>query len=121
MTIEWRKRTLERAEYISDLDLIAVTPDSGFAAFCICWLAQDANGDIAGQIEPLGVHAEFRKLGLGRAILLGGLKQLKAKGARHIYLFTDSDRNAALRLYKSVGFQVIQNILMYRKDYDATR
>ena len=119
MTIEWRKRTLERTEYIPELDLVVVAPHGELAAFCICWLAQDANGDIAGQIEPLGVLAEFRKLGLGRAILLEGLKRMHSKGAKSIYVQTESHRNAAFRLYESVGFCVIQDILMYRKDYDS--
>lgn len=117
MTAEWRNHTLQRPEYISDLDLVAVAPNGQLAAFCICWLAKDAKGDVSGQIEPLGVHEKFRKLGLGRAIISEGLKRLKAKGAKHIYVYTDRDRNAALRLYESIGFRVLHDILLYRKDY----
>ncbi|HKY55537.1 MAG TPA: GNAT family N-acetyltransferase [Anaerolineales bacterium] len=117
MTIEWRHRTLEHPEYISNLDLVAVAPDGQLAAFCICWLATDAEGEIAGQIEPLGVRAEFRQSGLGRAILLEGLKRLSSKGATRVYVQTESHRNAAFRLYESIGFHIIQNILIYRKDY----
>jgi mycothiol synthase len=117
MTVAWRGRTLQRPEYIPDLDLVAVAPNGQLAAFCICWLGKDANGQIAGQIEPFGVRAEFRKLGLGGAILSEGLKQLKARGAQRSYVQTESHRNAAFRLYESVGFRVAQKILMYRKDY----
>jgi ribosomal protein S18 acetylase RimI-like enzyme len=117
MTLEWRKRTLQRPEYIPDLDLVAVAPDGQFAAFCICWLAKDMNGEVGGQIEPLGVHADFRKLGLGRSILLEGVKQLRAKGAQRIFVQTDNYRDAAFKLYESAGFRVLHEILMYRKDY----
>lgn len=117
MTIEWRMRTLERSEYIPDLDLVAVTPKGELAAFCVCWLAKDINGEVFGQIEPMGVHADFRKLGLGRAILLEGLKRLIAEGARHIYVQTDNYRDSAFKLYESAGFTVMHDILMYRKDY----
>ena len=117
MTIGWRSRALQRPEYIPDLDLVVVAPDERLAAFCVCWLTKDSDGRIGGQVEPLGVHADFRKLGLGRAILVEGLKRLRAKGAESIYVQTDNYRNAAFRLYEAVGFQVIQDILMYRKDY----
>lgn len=118
MTTEWRQRTLQRPEYVPDLDLVAVAPDGQLASFCICWLYKDTNGNVSGQIEPLGVHADFRKLGLARAILVEGLKRLSAKGVTQIYVQTDNYRNAAFHLYESVGFRVIQDILMYRKDYE---
>lgn len=118
MTVEWRNRTLQRPEYIPDLDLVAVAPNGQLAAFCICWLAKDEKGTISGQIEPLGVHAEYRRLGLGQAILSEGLRRLQSKGAGQIYVQTDHYRNAAFKLYESSGFHVIQDILMYRKDYE---
>ena len=118
MTVEWRQRTLQRPEYISDIDLVAVAPNGQLAAFCICWLAKDSNGNVSGQIEPLGVHADFRKQGLARAILVEGLKRLSANGAQKIYVQTDNFRNAAFKLYESAGFHVTQEILMYRKDYE---
>ena len=118
MTTEWRQRTLQRPEYISDIDLVAVAPNGQLAAFCICWLARDTNGNISGQIEPLGVLADFRKLGLGRAILVEGLQRLSAKSVQHIYVQTDNYRDAAFKLYESTDFHVKHDILMYRKDYE---
>jgi len=118
MTIEWRKCTLERPEYIPDLDLVAVAPNGQLAAFCICWLTKDGRGNVSGQVEPLGVHTDYRKMGLGKAILAEGLKRLSAKGAAHIYVHTDNYRNAAFNLYTSSGFQVMHNILIHRKDYE---
>jgi ribosomal protein S18 acetylase RimI-like enzyme len=116
MTAEWRTRTLRHPDYVPDLDLVAVAPDGRLAAFCVCWLNKNS-GQVSGQIEPLGVHADFRKLGLGRVILSEGLRRLHLHGASRIYVETDSYRNAALELYESVGFEVIQDVLVYRKDY----
>ena len=117
MTVEWRKRTLQRPEYIPELDLVTVAPNGRLAAFCICWLAQDRKGNISGQIEPLGVAAAYRRLGLGQAILSEGLRRLQSRGATHIYVQTDKYRDAAFKVYESSGFHGLQDILMYRKDY----
>ena len=121
MTVEWRKRTLRRPEHIPDLDLVAVAPDGRLAAFCVCWLNKNPEEKRSGQVEPLGVHKDLRKLGLGRAIVSEGVRQLQFHGAHRIYVETDNYRNAALELYESVGFRVIQDVLVYRKDYDDTQ
>ena len=118
MTVEWRQRTLQRPKYLPELDLVIAAPNGQLVAFCIGWLAQDIHGEISGQIEPLGVHADFRTLGLGKAILAEGLKRLRAKSAKHIYVQTDNFRDVAFKLYGSAGFHVLHNILMYRKDYE---
>lgn len=118
MTVAWRNRTLQRPEYVPDLDLVAVAPNGQLVAFCVCWLAENPNGDCRGQVEPLGVHPEYRRLGLGQAILSEGLKRLQSGGAKQIYVQTDNYRDAAFKLYESSGFRVIKNILMYRKNYE---
>jgi ribosomal protein S18 acetylase RimI-like enzyme len=117
MTLGWRSRTLHQAQYVADLDLVAVAPDGGLVAFCICWLDTETD-PVSGQVEPLGVHPDWRKSGLGRAILSEDLRRLQSHGASQIYVETDSYRNAALELYESAGFRVIRDILVYRKDYE---
>ena len=112
MTTEWRGRTLCHPAYIPDLDLVAVAPDGRLAAFCICWLHEDS-----GQIEPLGVRVDLCELGLGRAVLVEGLRRLHLHGASQVYVETDRYRNAALALYESAGFRVVRDVLVYRKDY----
>ena len=119
MTVAWRKRTLQRPEYVPELDLVAVAPNGQLAAFCVCWLTENPNRDCRGQVEPLGVHPEYRRLGLGRAILWEGLKRLQSRGAQQIYVQTDNYRDAAFKLYESSGFRVQENILMYRKNYEG--
>ena len=116
MTLEWRARTLQQPEYVADLDLVAVDPAGRLAAFCICWLKQNTGADAYGQVEPMGVHEDFRGLGLGRSILSEGLQRLHLLGAQQVYVETDSYRNAAFHLYESVGFRVAHRVLVYRKD-----
>jgi mycothiol synthase len=116
MTVEWRARTLRRPEYIPDLDLVAVAPDGRLVAFCVCWL--NRNGE-EGQVEPLGVHQDFRRLGLGWAILSEGLRRLHLYGAGRVYVETDHYRDAAFELYESTGFRVMKDVLVYRRDYEG--
>lgn len=119
MTVEWRSRTLRHPLYIPDIDLVAVAPDGRLAAFCICWLNPDLGGTARGQVEPMGVHPDFRKLGLGQAILTENLRRLVQHGAEQLFVETDSYRGPALELYESVGFQVIRDVWIYRKDYES--
>jgi ribosomal protein S18 acetylase RimI-like enzyme len=117
MTAEWRARTLRCPEHIPDTDLVIVAPDGRLAGFCIGWLNRDVTGEAVGHIEPLGVHADFRGQGLGRAVLSECLRRLYRRGARYILIETDNYRAAALDLYESVGFHLIQDVLVFRKEY----
>ena len=114
MTVDWRTRTLNHPDYTPELDIVVEAPDGRLVAFCICWFDKQA---MAGQVEPLGCHKDFRQYALGRVALSEGLSRLQSLGARNILVETDSYRNTAFRLYESFDFQVDQNVLVYRKDY----
>ncbi len=117
MTAGWRKRTLLHRVYLPDLDLVVEAPDGRLAAFCIGWFCDNVGGKPAGRIEPLGVHKDFRTPGyLGRAVLGEVLRRLQAHGAASIFVETDNYRNTALALYENVGFKVIKDVLVYRRD-----
>jgi ribosomal protein S18 acetylase RimI-like enzyme len=117
MTLEWRGRTLRRPEYLADLDLVAVAPGGRLAAFCVCWLHKGLDNQTSAQIEPFGVHSEFRGLGLGRAVLSEALRRMYHHGVDNVYAETDKQRRAALALYEAVGFRLLQDVLVFRKDY----
>jgi len=109
-----RARTLQHPDYRPDLDLVVEAPDGRLVAFCICWFNEST---LQGQLEPLGSHKDFRQFALGRVALSEGLRRLQSLGAQEILVETDNYRNTALRLYESFDFQVIQDVLVYRKDY----
>ena len=58
-----------------------------------------------GGVYGLGVLPEYRGKGLGRAILLEGVKRLKAAGAKEVMLQVATLNRNALRLYESCGFE----------------
>lgn len=120
MTVDWRARTLLQPDYAPDLDLVVEAPDGSLGAFCIGWLRHLSDGTLAGQVEPLGCAGEYRNRALGRVALAAVLERLLAAGSHAIYVETDNYRDTALRLYESLGFQVIETVWLYRKDFPST-
>jgi mycothiol synthase len=115
MTLEWRQRSLRHPAYRPELDLVVEAPGGQLAAFCIAWL-QQRGAQLAGQIEPLGCRAEFRRMGLSSLILAEGLRRLHTLGAQVTFVETDNYRDAAMKLYESLSFRVVRDILVFRKD-----
>ncbi len=119
MTVDWRRRILESPQYVPALDLVAVDADGALAGFCICWLSQranDHNGSVAGQVEPIGVRPDLQQRGLGRALLLEGLRRLQAHGAMTAYVDCAGENDPAFQLYEGAGFRIAYKVLKYRKD-----
>ncbi|MCC3498808.1 MAG: GNAT family N-acetyltransferase [Microcoleus sp. PH2017_15_JOR_U_A] len=120
LTVEKFKYDLAKPSYRKDLDLIAVAADGTFAAFCYCEINVeecDRTGRNEGWIAVLGTRRGFRKLGLGRAMLLAGLQRLKAAGVETAILGVDTaNPSGALRLYESAGFHNIRDSISYIKD-----
>jgi ribosomal protein S18 acetylase RimI-like enzyme len=98
---------------LPELDIVVESPDDRLVAFCICWFDR---GLMAGHVESLGCHKDFRQYALGRVALSDALRSLQSLRAQNILVETDNYRNTAFRLYESFDFQVIQNVLVYRKD-----
>jgi ribosomal protein S18 acetylase RimI-like enzyme len=120
MTEPWRRRIIHQPQYQPELDLVVSAPDGRLAAFCICWIDPNAAEGIIGQIEPLGVHENYRQLGLAKAILCEGLRRLRQLGAAWVYVQTDDFRDAAMQLYQAVGFQIYKKVLVFRKDFPVS-
>jgi len=86
-----------------------------------CWTIIDAEENekrekSKGLIHMLGVDPHYRQQEIGRAILLNGLEDLKAKGVNVVELTVDSQNPAACSLYESVGFEVYARLEWYEKN-----
>ena len=103
-----------------ELNLVVVAPDGTFAGFCVGYINQPENvrsGCHEGWIKFLGTRRGFRKLGLGRAMLLAQMRQLKTAGVEQVKLGVDAQSaTSAVRLYHSVDFQPIKTWLSYVKE-----
>ncbi|WP_030692457.1 GNAT family N-acetyltransferase [Streptomyces globisporus] len=69
-----------------------------------------------GEVEELSVRADQRRLGIGRALLLDGLRALREQGATTARLFTGTaNPHRSYDLYESVGFRRQNEYVRYRK------
>jgi GNAT superfamily N-acetyltransferase len=112
VTLEAYRRMRTMPGYTPELDLVAVTPNDTFASYCICWI-DPVNK--CGEFEPVGTRPAFRQKGLGKAVMLEGLRQLKALGMETAIVASSGSNQASLALYQSVGFQIIN------RDYEYVR
>ncbi|MDQ2717512.1 MAG: GNAT family N-acetyltransferase [Chloroflexota bacterium] len=107
MTPEWRARTIRMPQYRSELDLVVTAPNGSLAGFCIGWLAPERR---VAQIEPIGVHPRFQRLGLGHVLLLEMLQRFKAHGASSAIIEPYIDNVPIRRACEAVGFQQAHTI-----------
>ena len=118
-TVETYNHYTDDPDHRPALNLIATAPDGTFAGFCWCGISAEENarnGRNEGWIGLLGTRRGFRRIGLGRALLLAGLRCLKAAGVEHAKLGVDADSpTGATRLYESVGFSEVFRTIVYRK------
>lgn len=120
MTESWRKAVLAQPGYQPELDLVVQAPDGRLAGFCIGWLGRSPGGELCGQVEPMGVHADFRRLGLGRALLVETFRRMAGLGVGRVYVECDGYPHGPDYLnYQAAGFALERRLLVYRKDFAA--
>lgn len=90
--------------YRADLDFVLEADDGTPVAFALGWYDEDNR---LGEFEPLGTDPSYRQRGLGRALLLLGLKRFREVGAIHAIVGSRGDAGHPLPslLYESVGFR----------------
>lgn len=90
--------------YRGDLHVLVEAPDGTMAASTIMWL--DGANQTA-EFEPVGTHPGYRRLGLGRAMLLHGMRLARDAGAAHMTVacLGAPGHPRARGLYYSAGFR----------------
>ena len=87
-----------------------------------CWMRTDPDAKVRLGIRPyiymLGVDPDYRGEGIGKKLLLEGLRHLKNKGFKIVELTVDGKNETAIGLYHSYGFKVWKTSLWYEKVLD---
>ncbi len=79
-----------------------------------------ADDETVGWVSTLGVKREYRKHGLGRALLLTAFNEMYRRGKKSVGLGVDaSSLTGAVALYEQAGMYVAQRLDLYEKELRA--
>jgi len=111
--IEWPStfsyQELQKApDYRPELDLYIVAPDGEYASFCIVWWDQINR---LATLEPVGTVPDYRRMALGRAVVLEGIKRAAALDARKVLVGSGQE------FYLSIGFKIISSAHFWQKNF----
>ena len=77
------------------------------------WVVGRVFSDGRGWIQQLAVARAARRLGLGRALLLHALAELRSEGATSFALGVQGANDTAIGLYRDIGFDVTREWRIY--------
>jgi mycothiol synthase len=69
--------------------------------------------DQLGEVYVLGIAPSEARRGLGKALLLTGLRWLQQQGSSRVKLYVEADHQAAIELYLIYGFTTVSRDVMY--------
>jgi len=122
--------TAEEIKYYLDLtdtrlkDVLTAksSKDERIIGYCWTQMMSRAKADLhvrKGRIHMLGIDPDYQGKGLGKALLLLGLRYLSDKGAEKVELTVDNKNKGALALYKSMGFMRESACLWYERKLES--
>jgi GNAT superfamily N-acetyltransferase len=95
-----RRKMFDTPRARRDLKIAVAAPNGEFAAFCGMFF--DESGKFA-YVEPVATDPRYRRLGLGRAAVLEGIRRCGLLGATIAYVGSDQP------FYQSLGFTKVFN------------
>lgn len=104
--LEARRRKLLAPGLRRDLTVVAVAPSGDYAAFCGVWPVPRT--DLC-YVEPVATDPEFRRMGLGTAVVLEAVRRCAREGARTAQVGSDQP------FYCSIGFERFRNRSLWRR------
>jgi GNAT superfamily N-acetyltransferase len=98
--IEERRKMFDTPKGRRDLKIANQAPDGEFASFCGMFYEGDHR---YAYVEPVATDPAYRRLGLGKAAVLEGIRRCAELGATVAYVGSDQP------FYLSMGFEVLYN------------
>jgi len=95
----WLRALTGDEEFEPALVVLAMAGDR-LAAASICWSS--------AFVKDLVVHEEWRRRGLGEALLRRAFRTFDGRGAGHVDLKVEAGNADAIRLYQRVGMHVVE-------------
>lgn len=94
--------------YRHDLNFVVEAPDGAFAAYCGMWYEPVR---AIAYVEPVATDPDYRRLGLGKAAVLEGIRRSGEMGATVAYV------GSALPFYSALGFRQIYNRFAWQREW----
>jgi mycothiol synthase len=112
-------RSLEAEPWFDPKGFLLAVDDRGIAGFC--WTKTHPpvlphEPEALGEIYVIGVDPDRQGTGLGRALVVGGLSSLYERDMTVGMLFVDASNEAAINLYRGLGFDVTRVDRAYGRD-----
>ncbi len=95
-TLQARIQSISGPDVHLELNMAAVAPNGNFVSYCGMW---HIPGTKYALVEPVATDPEYRKMGLGKAVVIEGIKRCGKAGAK--YAFVGSRQE----FYYRIGFK----------------
>jgi predicted N-acetyltransferase YhbS len=109
-SLEGRKQAQSVPNYRLDLQIVAKAPDGNFVSYCGMWY--EPINRIA-YVEPVATDPDYRRMGLGRAVVWEGIRRCGEMGATVAYVGSDQ------QFYKTIGFTVLYHSNCWIKHFNS--
>lgn len=96
------RTVMQSPGYAAEREFVVEVTGGALVAFTVTW------HDLAnrtGLFEPVGVHPDHRRRGLGKALLLTVMRRMTAAGLAYATVVNQGTNHASRALYHSCGFQ----------------
>lgn len=114
---EARLRSLQSSPgYQAELDLVIVNHQGKCIAYCMGWVEE--NNPKSGYIEPMGVHSDYRRKGLGTALAKECFKRLDNLGVESVTIASHAEPNVSNFLYESLTPTSIKRVYRFSLNLD---
>ena len=110
--IEGRRKMQSVPNFRKDLNIVVEAPDGNFVAYAGTWF-EPANQ--YAYIEPVATDPDYRRLGLGRAAVLEGIRRCGNLGATVAYVGSE------LPFYLAIGFKRLFTAQCWTKVFEPER
>lgn len=88
------------------LKVAVVAPDGNFVSYCGMWYDSEAGYAV---IEPVATDPDYRRLGLGKAAVLEGIRCVGELGAKKAFV------GSSQQFYYSIGLRPFSTATMWSK------
>jgi N-acetylglutamate synthase-like GNAT family acetyltransferase len=95
-----RQKMFDTPKAQRDLKIAIKAPNGDFVAFC--GMFYDENNQFA-YVEPVATDPDYRRLGLGKAAVLEGIRRCAELGAKEAFVGSDQ------LFYQAIGFRKVYN------------